>query len=159
MSDGNREKDETLSPSCKKIKIDNENGNSVNESSLEIKDFVLEKILSNNTNRKTVCVLGKFKNKSGVALVILEKNAFKEDELDGKGYFSVETELRKFFQNDIYGNYECFPRPSVNGTSFISPPFLSFSFLTFDIQLQQGRCCFGWVNIWFYFNLSWVSYF
>lgn len=115
MSDGNCEKDKSLSPRCKKNKIDDKNGNSVSEIVVKIKDFVLEKILSNNTNRKTVCALGKFKDKSGVALVLLEKNAFKEEELDGNGYFSVDTTLCKFFQNDIYGNYECFPRSSING--------------------------------------------
>lgn len=90
---------------------------------MQLKDFILEKILNNNTNRKTVCVLGKFKDKSGVALVILEKNAFKEEDLGNEGYFSVDTEVTTFFENDIYGNYECFPRSAINGvkTSIIYP--------------------------------------
>lgn len=115
MSDGNREADDSDSPNCKKKKIDNENENGVSENQLELKDFIVENILNNNTNRKTVCLQGRFKNKSGVALVILEKNAFKEEELDESGYFSVDTELRTFFQNDIYGNFECFPRSAING--------------------------------------------
>lgn len=110
MSDGNCQNDVLAPPSSKKIKINNENDESVSGTELQLKDFVLEKILNNNTNRKTVCVQGKFKDKSGVALVILEKNAFKE-ELDNNGYFSVDSELRTFFQNDIYGNFECFPGP------------------------------------------------
>ncbi|KAJ2943070.1 hypothetical protein O0L34_g18761 [Tuta absoluta] len=117
-------KDDVLDPPCsKKIKIDKENGNGVTEASFELKDFIPEKILNNNTNRKTVCVLGKFKDKSGVGLILLEKNAFKEEELDNSGYFSVDCELRTFFQNDIYGNFECFPKPSLNGvkTTIIFP--------------------------------------
>ncbi|XP_022828617.1 m7GpppX diphosphatase [Spodoptera litura] len=122
MSDSNNQKSDS-EPSSKKIKIDHESGNNVSGIHLQLKDFILEKILNNNTNRKTVCVLGKFKDKSGVALVILEKNAFKEEDLDNEGYFSVDTELKTFFENDIYGNYECFPRSSINGikTSIIYP--------------------------------------
>lgn len=114
MSDSKIQKSDS-EPSSKKIKIDHVNDNGVNGNQLELKDFELEKILNNNTNRKTVCVQGKFKDKSGVALIIFEKNAFKEDDLDNRGYFSVDTELKTFFENDIYGNYECFPRPSLTG--------------------------------------------
>lgn len=129
MSDGNCQNDVLAPPSSKKIKINNENDESVSGTELQLKDFVLEKILNNNTNRKTVCVQGKFKDKSGVALVILEKNAFKEEELDNNGYFSVDSELRTFFQNDIYGNFECFPRPSINGE------------LRINIKLPYGSTC------------------
>ncbi|KOB72995.1 putative histidine triad protein member [Operophtera brumata] len=116
MSDGNRKADDSESPNCKRKKIDKENEHGVSENQPELKDFIVENILNNNTNRKTVCLQGRFREKSGVALVILEKNAFKEEELDESGYFSVDTELRTFFQNDIYGNFECFPRSSINAT-------------------------------------------
>ncbi|CAB3254620.1 unnamed protein product [Arctia plantaginis] len=123
MSDSNSQREEILEPESKKIKIDHENGNGVTDTQLKLKDFILERILNNSTNRKSVCVLGKFKDKSGVALVHLEKNAFKEEDLDSVGYFSADTELKTFFQNDIYGNYECFPPSSVNGvkTTIIYP--------------------------------------
>ncbi|XP_026744058.1 m7GpppX diphosphatase [Trichoplusia ni] len=114
MSDSNNQSPD-LEPSSKKIKINHENDNTVSENQLELKDFILEKVLNNNTVRKQVCLQGKFRDKSGVALVVLEKNAFKNEDLDSKGYFSVDTELKTFFQNDIYGNYECFPRASING--------------------------------------------
>ncbi|CAD0206024.1 unnamed protein product [Chrysodeixis includens] len=114
MSDSNNQSPD-LEPSSKKIKINHENDNTVSDNQLELKDFVLEKVLNNNTVRKLVCLQGKFRDKSGVALVVLEKNAFKNEDLDSKGYFSVDTELKTFFQNDIYGNYECFPRASING--------------------------------------------
>lgn len=119
MSDNCQEND-VSPPVCKKIKFTNENESTVNEHQVELKDFVVEKILNNNTNRKTVCVVGKFKNKSGVALISFEKNAFKEEELSESedGYFSSETNLRTFFQNDIYGNFECFPRQALNGDYF-----------------------------------------
>lgn len=115
MSDGNCQSDVLEPPCAKKIKKDDQNENGVAESVLELKDFVPSKILNNNTNRKTVCIQGNFKDKSGVALVILEKNAFKEEELDSKGYFSDESGLKTYFQNDIYGNFECYPNPSING--------------------------------------------
>ncbi|XP_023936869.2 m7GpppX diphosphatase [Bicyclus anynana] len=123
MSDGKCQSD-VIEPLCaKKFKKDDQNENGVNESQLQLRDFILSKILNNNTNRKIVCALGNFKDKSGVALVILEKNAFKEEELNEKGYFSEDSELRTFFQNDIYGNYVCFPNSSINGvkTTIIYP--------------------------------------
>ncbi|XP_072933841.1 m7GpppX diphosphatase [Epargyreus clarus] len=115
MSDGASQKDEIDPSSAKKIKISPEIKNDVVADELELKDFLPEKIVNNNTNRKTVCIKGTFKGKSGVALVVFEKNAFKEEDLDAKGYFSVDTEVHRFFQNDIYGNYECFPKASING--------------------------------------------
>ncbi|XP_068624394.1 m7GpppX diphosphatase [Battus philenor] len=123
MSDAVSKNDVLEPPSSKKIKIDDQNENGRSSDQLELKDFVPVKILNNNTNRKTVCIQGTYRDKSGVALVILEKNAFKEEELDDKGYFSVDTKLRTFFQNDIYGNFECFPRSDLNGvkTTIIYP--------------------------------------
>lgn len=117
MSDGCL-KDDVSEQRCKRLKIDNENGNNLNDNQLELKDFVLEKILNNNTNRKTACVVGKFKDKSGVALILFEKNAFKENDLSEEGYFSKETQLKTFFENDIYGNFECFPPSTINGNFY-----------------------------------------
>lgn len=114
MSDVKCQHNDNEPPCAKKIKTDEENGKSVTEQLLHLKDFTLNKVLQNNTNRKTICVLGNFKDKSGEALILLEKNAFKEDELND-GYFSADTDLRTFFQNDIYGNFECFPKASLNG--------------------------------------------
>lgn len=114
MSDADY-KNDVDAPCAKKLKISQQNENGVSDNQLELKDFLPEKILNNNTNRKTVCIQGTFKGKSGVALILFEKNAFKEEDLNDKGYFSADTELQTFFQNDIYGNYECFPRPTLNG--------------------------------------------
>ncbi|CAK1549115.1 unnamed protein product [Leptosia nina] len=122
MSDGNCQND-LEAPCAKKVKIDDKNGHGLSENQIELKDFTPTKILNNNSSKKIVSVLGNFKDKSGVAIVILEKNAFKEDDLSSRGYFSEETKLRTFFQNDIYGNFECFPISSVNAvkTTIIYP--------------------------------------
>ncbi|CAH2061787.1 unnamed protein product, partial [Iphiclides podalirius] len=123
MSDATLENDVIEPPCSKKIKIEEQNENGVSNVQLELKDFVPVKVLNNNTNRKTVCIQGTFRDKSGVALVLLEKNAFKGEELDDKGYFAIDTKLRTFFQNDIYGNFECYPRSEINGvkTTIIYP--------------------------------------
>ncbi|XP_026324530.1 m7GpppX diphosphatase [Hyposmocoma kahamanoa] len=115
MSDGACQNVDSDQICCKKRKISELHENNVNENQLKLEDFIPEKVLNNNTNRKTVCVQGKFKDKTGVGLIVLEKNAFKEEELDENGYFSEDSELRTLFQNDIYGNFECFPRSSING--------------------------------------------
>lgn len=121
MSDGACQNVDSDQICCKKRKISELNENNVNDNQLKLEDFIPEKVLNNNTNRKTVCVQGKFKDKTGVGLIVLEKNAFKEEELDGNGYFSEDSELRTLFQNDIYGNFECFPRSSINGKSLFTP--------------------------------------
>nr|XP_026484066.1 m7GpppX diphosphatase [Vanessa tameamea] len=165
MSDGNCQSDVNEPPCAKKIKIDEKNDNGVAEPVLELKEFIPSKILNNNTNRKTVCVQGNFKDKSGVALVILEKNAFKEDELDSKGYFSVESDLKTFFQNDIYGNFECFPKSSINGvkTTIIYPAtekhIAKFSQQEVHI-IQETSDCYNKLTLPHIekeqFNLQWV---
>ncbi|CAG9790002.1 unnamed protein product [Diatraea saccharalis] len=123
MSDADLSND-VDAPCPKKLKVSQDKENGVNDNQLQLKDFIPEKTLNNNTSRKTVCIQGKFKDKSGVALILLEKNAFKEEHLNnGSGYFTEHTELLTYFQNDIYGNYECFPQSSLNGvkTTIIYP--------------------------------------
>lgn len=128
MSDGSCQNVDSDQVSCKKRKISEVNENNVNDNQLKLKDFIPEKVLNNNTNRKTVCVQGKFNDKIGVGLIILEKNAFKEEELNRNGYFSEDSELRTLFQNDIYGNFECFPRSSINGKCEFTPTLNHFTF-------------------------------
>ncbi|KAL4707522.1 hypothetical protein ACJJTC_000274 [Scirpophaga incertulas] len=122
MSDANIKSD-IDAPCTKKLKLSHDFKNVVNEKGINLKDFIPEKILNNNSSRKTVCIQGKFNGKNGVALILLEKNAFKQEDLNESGYFSKETKLITYFQNDIYGNYECYPKPSLNGvkTSIIYP--------------------------------------
>ncbi|XP_059617295.1 m7GpppX diphosphatase [Phlebotomus argentipes] len=92
----------------------------------DFSQFQLDRILNSNSGSKTVSLLGRFKNLSQEkrAIVILEKKAFTEADLTSKtGFFSDSTTLRKEFVNDIYGNFECFPRPDINSvkTTVIYP--------------------------------------
>lgn len=77
--------------------------------------FKVDKILSNNTNRKTVCLQGTFEALEGVGVIVLEKTAFEEDNLKDGDYFANSSSLKKQFHNDIYGNYEYFPQVELNG--------------------------------------------
>lgn len=87
---------------------------SVHESLNDLGGFVPQKVLHNNTVRKTVCLQGSFEDKT--AVVLLEKTAFAEENLGKDGeYFSEKSALKKVFHNDIYGNYELFPKPELNG--------------------------------------------
>ncbi|CAM6031324.1 unnamed protein product, partial [Sphagnum compactum] len=81
--------------------------------------FLPDRILSINANRKTVCVLGKFKNLSDEnAILILEKSAFKEEEIvnaeQEKNIFNVVKSLENLFVNDIYGNFTLQTEPKAN---------------------------------------------
>ncbi|RVE49925.1 hypothetical protein evm_005393 [Chilo suppressalis] len=124
MSDADLEND-VSAPCRKKIKISQDSENGVSNDQLKLKDFIPEKTLNNNTSKKIVCIQGKFKDKSGVALILFEKNAFKDEDLNKSngGYFTQDTKLVTYFQNDIYGNYECYPPSSLNGvkTTIIYP--------------------------------------
>lgn len=95
---------------------DNSKKESIN---FDLSKFVPSRILSNSTNKKVVCVLGKFINLSeeNSAIVILEKTAFTEKQLtsnDEYSYFTIKSRLHEAFFNDIYGNFVCFPNPDIN---------------------------------------------
>lgn len=81
------------------------------------------------------------------AIVVLEKTAFTDDDvnthdvdnvnadqnngaaiIDGglqRRYFSLDTQLKQEFINDIYGNFLCYPQPDINSNNF----HISFTFL------------------------------
>lgn len=97
----------------------------------DLSTFQLERILTNNSKSKSICVLGKFPSQQSSdimeqAIVVLEKTAFTEndvntltDERDDpnaieRRYFSLETKIKQEFINDIYGNFQCFPMPAIN---------------------------------------------
>lgn len=101
----------------KKIKLNEEENteNSVHLSLNDLSKFKVDKILHNNTNRKSICVQGSFESCKGVALILLEKPAFSEDSFTEKNnYFTEENTLKKVFHNDIYGNYEYYPKINLN---------------------------------------------
>lgn len=90
------------------------------QSHYDLSKFQPDRLLSNNTDRKTVCVLGKFTEKSedDQAIIILEKSAFTEEQVlsadTQKNFFQFVATLNKEFVNDIYGNFTLLAKPEVN---------------------------------------------
>lgn len=100
----------------------------------DLSTFRLERILSNSSKTKSICVLGTFPSQETAeidtqpAIVVLEKTAFTDDdvktladdECNGvqRRYFSLETQLKQEFINDIYGNFQCFPIPAINSNFY-----------------------------------------
>ncbi|KAL1517225.1 hypothetical protein ABEB36_001018 [Hypothenemus hampei] len=115
---------ENASP-CKKPKLDGISvDNTVHDGLKDLSEFELKSILHNNTCRKTVCLRGNFKSREGEALVILEKTAFSGENLtQNSEYFTENSELKKVFHNDAYGNYNYFPVKELNNikTTIIHP--------------------------------------
>lgn len=103
-------------PKKQKLEIEPEKCKSdVHDTLVDLSTFKLEKVLHNNTNRKTVCLRGTFESKAGDALVLLEKTAFAEENLKpDSDYFTEKSSLQKVFHNDIYGNYNYFPQIKLN---------------------------------------------
>lgn len=123
-----------------------------NARTYDLSTFRLDRILNNNTKSKTICVLGKFPNGDLInpAIVVFEKTAFtasdvhtiNDDDNDDNGlndddddnkdgdikrtFFSSDTQLKIEFLNDIYGNFECFPKPEINSNcfSYYTLPFI-----------------------------------
>jgi hypothetical protein len=79
----------------------------------DFSEFQQKRILSDNSQRKTICIEGTFKNRPETAIVLLEKKPFNEEEL--KNAFGSNCVLYKEFSNDIYGFYECFPNVKCSG--------------------------------------------
>ncbi|XP_018324631.1 m7GpppX diphosphatase [Agrilus planipennis] len=109
----------------KKQKLDDDHEvNNIHQKLKNLSDFKVDKILHNNTSRKTVCVQGSFKELDGPAIVLLEKTAFQEEHVTNEsGLFSEKGVLAKTFDNDIYGNYDFFPAIELNSikTTVIHP--------------------------------------
>lgn len=113
--------------SSNQMQLDDESTSNSQSDIKSLSNFVVNRILSNNPQRKTVFVEGAFKDKDGKAVLLLEKQAFNENFLTSLSGYS---ELQEQFVNDIYGNYECFADPKTN--SKYSPDTLGFKF---------GICC------------------
>lgn len=103
----------------KGIKIDTKETDSNVTRAYDLSKFKLVSILNNNSNRKLICILGHFLDRSETdqAIILFEKKAFTETQLQNEndGLFSTTTELTEEFVNDIYGNFECFAPINVNG--------------------------------------------
>lgn len=112
----------TLEASGESTASDYNNTESISDSSTSIhntikdlSDFKLKNILQNNSNRKSVYLCGTFDSREGDAVVILEKTAFAEENLNNDSdYFTDKSYLEKIFQNDIYGDYKYFTLNELN---------------------------------------------
>ncbi|KAB0792467.1 hypothetical protein PPYR_14426 [Photinus pyralis] len=112
------------SPASKKRKLEDNKQISIHESLNNLTEFKLEKILYNNTNRKSICLQGVFHNSKEPALVLLEKTGFTETNFNGDSeFFTEKSSLKQIFHNDIYGNYEFLPKLELNsiGATIIHP--------------------------------------
>jgi hypothetical protein len=94
--------------------------------SFDWKEFKYEKILSNNSTRKLIAILGNINEEP--AVVILEKLAFTEelftsDQEDENLLMSAEIE--NIFKNDIYENNFCVVNSKLNSKIF---PITNISF-------------------------------
>lgn len=101
---------QSTGPCSNQMQLDESTGSSQSDIK-SLSNFVVNRILSNNPQRKTVFVEGVFKDKVGKAVLLLEKQAFNENFLTSLSGYS---ELQEQFVNDIYGNYECFADPKIN---------------------------------------------
>ena len=86
---------------------------------LKLNQFKLERILFNDSAKKTIGLLGKFENVSDAdqGIVILEKLAFAEENFTSnvqENSFLKNANLEEIFRNDIYGNYFCFAKSELN---------------------------------------------
>lgn len=108
-----------------------------NEPSYDLRKFKLERILQNNTVRKSIALLGKFPDLSQTdqAIVLFEKKAFRESEVqtedkqaenvdtkteedsmqNGSSYFENDLQIQTEFINNIYGSFQCVPSAKLNG--------------------------------------------
>lgn len=100
------------------------------EITYDLSKFRLKSILNNNSKSKTICVWGHFVDEQFAtgerpAIILLEKTAFTEADVntctlvvndvdESESYFCSQTKLKRDFINDIYGNFQCFPKPDIN---------------------------------------------
>jgi Scavenger mRNA decapping enzyme (DcpS) N-terminal len=81
------------------------------EEKYRFSDFKPDRILSNNTSRKTITIVGKFPSLSteNQAIILLEKSAFTEENTSAGGIFAVDTEFKEEFVNvsNLEGHWPC----------------------------------------------------
>lgn len=69
--------------------------------------FILKRILMNDTQRKMVAVEGNFNGHQEPTVIVIEKNAF--DEASILNVCNVNTKLKKNLENDVYKSFSCVP--------------------------------------------------
>lgn len=82
----------------------------------DVSKFTVKKILKNNTTQKLICIEGSLTDREGIALIILEKKVFPNEEaVLGEGFFNDQTTATELYRNDIYTKYDFFPEIKHNG--------------------------------------------
>ncbi|RZF41098.1 hypothetical protein LSTR_LSTR002730 [Laodelphax striatellus] len=79
----------------------------------DLSTFVLKRILSENSQKKTIIAEGSFSDQEGTAILFLEKTPFNEELL--KCLCSTESTLEEQLCNDIYRFYTCNPELKYGG--------------------------------------------
>ena len=102
----------------KKLKLSTEEDNGatagpISQPMKSLRGFKLVKILSESIDRKTMFLHGQFEGSDDQAVVLLEKKPFNEQTLSS--VTSSDTSLTLDLHNDVYGTYEGFPKPELNG--------------------------------------------
>lgn len=80
--------------------------------------FQMMKVLNEDSQRKSIFLLGRFGDSDKEAVVILEKTPFSEDL--AKNMLTETSVLKNVMQNDIYGTYELIPKRELNGRFFFN---------------------------------------
>ncbi|KAK7792578.1 hypothetical protein R5R35_008672 [Gryllus longicercus] len=104
-SAGNNETLEITSPKRRKVSDSDDSVLTVNSDLKDLSHFEFDRILSDSSERKSICLYGSFRNTSGKAIVLLEKKPFDEENV--KGLLKNTCPVSQQFFNDIYGNYFC----------------------------------------------------
>ena len=104
----------------KKPKLDHaEDTNGTTDDTDVIKSFggfQVTKVLNEDSQRKSIFLLGRFGDSKKDAVVMLEKTPFSEDV--AKDMLTKTSILKNVMHNDIYGTYQLFPKQELNGKLF-----------------------------------------
>merc|ERR550532_1308978 len=110
---------------AKKRKMEEDSGNDNNgvssSESTAFSGFKVSRVLNEISQRKVIFLQGKFEDKDGDAVVILEKTPFSSDSVSK--ILSSDSMSSTDLQNDIYNTLQLFPPPQYNGikTTLIHP--------------------------------------
>jgi len=91
-------------------------GTTVDDESIQsFENFEIKRILKENPENKLFAVEGVFKSETGTestAVVVLEKTHFTSEEVTQ--ILTDKTKVQRIFQNDVYGNFLCYPPVDLN---------------------------------------------
>jgi hypothetical protein len=94
--------------SLKKIKLDEKNNQdevaTIHSELKCLSSFKVKNILSENNERKTITLEGKFEGYEGIAIILLEQKSYNRDKIEE--FFNGDATVEQDFCNNIYGSYE-----------------------------------------------------